>query len=597
MKKGKRIFSFLLIFFSIIADIFFLSQVYAASEGNVYQKLHFYFKSSEFGTIDDDKEMEAGIRELTECYCLFEADNRYTEIVIRLKSDILSCETYKKIIEKKNNLSSINDVRAFRKELNDFSKKFHQNIFYENEWLVELFDKEKVQHIEYTPFVKVLMPYDEINKSFLEKLICNEQVACVSLSMPVVYEDESDWNDILDGIGVQSIVSNATYTGDGIKIGISEAGGNCSSSNVLLSQMNITYQNASRSVSDHATSVASVLASIAPGAEYYCGSAEKPSWFLDQYCDVINCSWGHTPTRMGDNGRYAEGEFGYREDLDAIFDYIVTTHYVTIIKSAGNKNTDSTNSSYNPNGKITSPGYAYSVITVGGVYYDGAGLIKHSSGACYVSLDGQAKPNVSAFYNVSVPGIGPKSGTSYAAPQVAAAAALIMEGNFAYIVNPQAVMSVLMATAVKTNDYSEDYQYFSNKVGAGVINVDEALNCEVKFVSSAIASNIQENVYTKTLNLNAGDNLQVAFAWSPFVCGSETNGTFTTSSVSITNFNLYLYDASNTLVASSTLGLQNNVELMRYVVDTSGTYKIVVRLNGSFATGNDGDWISLHCNR
>jgi hypothetical protein len=72
------------------------------------------------------------------------------------------------------------------------------------------------------------------------------------------------------------------------------------------------------------------------------------NWFISNNVNVINMSWGSTTS------------YGSYLALDAFMDYHVRFSLVTIVKSAGNRGDESTDTA-----KVSSPGNGYNVITVG----------------------------------------------------------------------------------------------------------------------------------------------------------------------------------------------------------------------------------------
>ncbi|CCZ85511.1 peptidase S8/S53 subtilisin kexin sedolisin [Firmicutes bacterium CAG:631] len=103
-------------------------------------------------------------------------------------------------------------------------------------------------------------------------------------------------------------------------------------------------------VTEHATTVASVIAKMCPDAkllsvELSGNAVSEIDWMLDRNVNIINMSFGEkNPT-----GNY--------NSESAYVDYIVNTYKVTIISSSGNEGLDT--------GYITNPALGYNVITVG----------------------------------------------------------------------------------------------------------------------------------------------------------------------------------------------------------------------------------------
>ena len=195
---------------------------------------------------------------------------------------------------------------------------------------------------------------------------------------------------------------------------------------------------------------------------------------------------------------------------------------------------------------------------------------------------------------MTVPNIGSDSGTSYAAPQVAGCIALLEESDENYAVYPERVLSVLMSTARKTNDYSEDVGKFSETVGAGVVDLKRMIDSELHFKKRNMNRTNGFEVKRITISMTEGDELQVGLAWLVTAVNTSESAV-SISEVLITDYDLRVYTPSGSL-KSSALGNNSNVEMLRLTATESGTYTIVLYQYGSMANGNEGDWLSLTYN-
>ena len=398
----------------------------------------------------------------------------------------------------------------------------------------------------------------------------------------------------MTGIDAYNIVSAGKYTGSGVRIGIYEAEGVCDTSHVNLADKNITLHDTNSAISPHATAVTSIVALIAPNASFFVSDTpddlEALSWFIDNCCDVVNCSFGFYNNKLNSDGTYSKGIRSYRYDIDAIYDYQILAHFMTVCKSSGNVCTDNTKSDYNPDGDITSPGFAYNVITVGGVNrtsIDSAYRWIHASKASYISTEPTVKPNISAPFYMFIPNIGMRNGTSFSAPLVTACIAILEGCKPSYSAYPDRVMSVLTSTAQKTYDYGNGsfIGNFDKKVGAGIIDLDAAIESYQYTVLKNTNTAPKTEIISKELTLTAGTEIQIALSW--LATADATNET-----VYVTDYDIYLYNAAGTRVITSTLS-RTNVEMLRYIVPTTGTYRIVAFQFDLMNSNINQDWISL----
>ena len=448
-----------------------------------------------------------------------------------------------------------------------------------------------------------MLPSDIHLENFSD-LIENESISHISFDYVQETVSEMSWNNVLDTINATDIVEDQIYTGAGIRIGILEASGRCDDTHDTLSGIDITYNNdgtrpiEEQNISDHATKVTSILYTIAPDAEYYydiTANSADLSWFIDQYCDIINCSWGYTSAIKIADGQYAGATSNtYKMHQDGLYDYLVSTHFITVVKSAGNVNLNSTKSSYNPNALITNPGYAYNVITVGGVDFQSSNnpRLVHATLAAYESGSDSVKPNISAPFTVDIPGIGVDQGTSLSTPQVAASLALLYEAVPRLDSYPEIAMVLVTASAQETYDYSNDDGYIDEQVGTGVLNVsgmfDIAENGD--YEDDATFGN-QSEIFSIDIYLNEGDILQASTTWLVRIVVDEDGDP---SEMYFTDYDLVIQDENQILLDSSVLWSNSNVEFIRYEAEADGLYTIVVDLWGDFNYGgSDTDFLAI----
>ena len=571
---------------------------------SVYQKIHFYFGNAKFNTIDSVVEL----KEATET--LKASDSRKAaktdslgsvpqlEMIVGFESDFMSTPEYLAFSAERAQLKTSEDVLAFRKKLNAFSKEYHNNLVKSQLHQLSAVSYEKIVMIDYSPFVVMYVSASTLDAERLSSLAKSDAISTISIGYkPEVHSDYS-WNVTMQATNAYEIIQNETYTGEGVRIGIYESGGVCDVNHTNISWADITKRNANASIQEHATSVTSILTLMAPDAKFFVSEVYQygVSWFISQNCDIVNCSFSYLlATDENGDGIYEPESGAYHAGIDGIYDYQVAAHFITVVKSAGNISTDNTEVTYNPNGVVCSPGKAYNVLTVGGLEYAYIDEIEqhqwvYAEGACY-RCPVTMKPNVSAAYYISIPNISSEfRGTSAATPIVAGAVAFLMEKDALYFTNPQMVMSALTASADETYDYtSSSSNAFDNYVGAGALNAGDAIQSNLFYSrvvtdTTALYESTEQAVY-----LVSGDSLQVAFAWLATAFDSN-------DAAVPTDFELYVYDPQGNLVGSSTI-YRTMVEMIKIEANTTGTYRVVAQQDGSWSAATSGIPVSFYMNR
>ena len=637
--KRLRSISFVMVF---VLTFILMSPVYSVTEkdtdnvattqnhliqkeyDNYLNKLHFYFSgvstatektysrsvydgttasvATSFDYIDDLTELDKAVDNMYEYGDKHLVDNESIQVVVEFDSDYENTKEYAEFFEKGSKIKTIDDLRAFKKNVAEFSKEYHRQENKKNITKLKNIDYKKMKVIDYAPFVILEVDEKYIEAETLVDLAKEEAILNISLSAEEKIENEASWSRTLNAIDVQATVTTGGYTGEGVNIGVLEVG-ICDTGHENLEDINIDvdinckmdaeYNNPTNNA--HATAVTSIIALIAPDANYYFSNNTDVglSWFIEQGCDVVNCSFGYINTREnGDVYDYDLNKAVYRYHIDGLYDYQIKANFINVVKSAGNKNTDNTKSSYNPYNHITSPGLAYSVITVGGLDCS-LGLLgyklEHAENACYVATNNSTKPEISAIFSVDIPEIGVESGTSFAAPQVTACIALLCEKNPNYTWSTNMTKSAVIGSVKEVEDHTNiSNSYFDNETGAGCISFFN-VNKATVLNSITNANNPGSIISSDTMSLSKNVVLQSSLSWSPQVDISD-------DICYVTNYDIYVYDPDGNLVCTSALNSNSTVEFIRYKVKKAGVHTVAVYQNGANPTGTGMDYIGYTLN-
>lgn len=413
-----------------------------------------------------------------------------------------------------------------------------------------------------------------------------------------VYEDKiaQPELDVARSTISANTVHQLGFTGTGVKVAQIEAGGRIATTNPYLSGVIQDTAQVCSSVSNHSTRVAGIIRSthatvrgIAPGVNLWAGGScsgsasdleSRSTAAVNWGSRVLNLSWGTSNTTL-------------RPDAsDRFYDNMVFNLYRTVIKSAGNRG--GAGCSAGTDGNVTSPGLGYNVITVGN--FDDKNTTSWSDdlmAACsswrdpVAAISGTTVSNVREKPDLAAPGTkigttttsspwtdgvgGGDSGTSFAAPMVTGAAALLIQANNSLAAAPQAIKAILMATAVHN---IEGNQKLSEYDGAGGIVVNQAYNVARRLRGNWGASNYLCNSPTSldvgTMSLTGNVRTRAVLTWN-----QSPNYTFYNTKTSA-DLDLQIVNSSNQAVSLG-VGVFNNHEIVDFTPPTTGTYKLRVQ--------------------
>jgi hypothetical protein len=441
----------------------------------------------------------------------------------------------------------------------------------------------------YAPLIYCELTGDQINKISGYKFVTH-------IDLGRTYKEEHDSS-------IPTLRANIAHTrgikGNGVAIAI------CENDNVIGTNPNLNVvatKRASLANSAHAAHTAgdaacsdSTFPGVAPEADIYSAGAdswddddimEAIEWAISQGVRIINCSFGSdTDLDM--------------DVLDRYFDYLVRNNWITITKSAGNRG--------NSDGDVTSPGLAWNIITVGGINDKGNDnwaddvMYGASSFNNPKSTHGdREKPEVCAVgENVrsttlaspwiqAAPG---GSGTSYAAPMVAGAAAIIIERNWALGYWPEIVKAIVMSGATHN---IEGAQRLSNKDGAGAINVDliDRVTRDGQYFGRQLYKSDFNTGGTYTIlipYIKVGDRIKTVLCWDSYASRFSLLWFTFYFDMLGSDFDLALYAPDNSYVGGS-YSWDNTFEIIDISAKQNGTYTLKIL---KYRMDVDWEWVGV----
>ncbi|MCX7840365.1 MAG: S8 family serine peptidase, partial [Anaerolineae bacterium] len=377
------------------------------------------------------------------------------------------------------------------------------------------------------------------------------------------------------------LINSVGYTGTGISVAVVE-GERIYTANPYLSVAGAF--DASQPTADHPTAVGGIIASthptyrgLASGASLYSANGSYTNF------GVMSAAidWGSTNARVLNNSYFWQDDGGSSAffTIDRHLDYIVRYNYDFVTVAAGNFG----GAPCPVRPFVISPAKGYNVMSVGNYEdNDTLGWSDDSMNSCSSFGDprgdstsySHAKPEVAAVGSTisstlrsSVPAtaIGPVgSGTSYAAPMVAALAADLIGANTSLAIYPESLRAIIMATALHN---IEGDARLSDRDGTGGIVASAAIKTVERgdWSSQSITSTAS---FPKTFYAYAskGERVRFVINWL-----SNPNDTYT-SDVLPADLDLTAYRADGTTFVQSSASFGNPFEIVDFVAPASETY-------------------------
>lgn len=303
---------------------------------------------------------------------------------------------------------------------------------------------------------------------------------------------------------------------------------------------------------------------------------------VDLGANVINCSWSYGTTLEYD-------------DISMWIDSFIESSKVTIVFSAGNADDEN-------DMLMLLPSLASNTIIVGSSNGEGTLLSYFSKyetnyyepfKPTLVAPGGNVEDvslGVTHYHPLYVP-YHPYDydyevkGTSFAAPQVSGAIALMYDYNSRLLFYPQEVISLLVAGASNSTitNITYDSNDISDEAGSGLLNLSKTFEIMSKYNSVGYGNNSTSvNTVVKTIyfSLFLGEKVVISHA---FIRNqSSSNNIF--DCIEMSNYDIRVKNPSGSIIASS-YGTISNIDKVVFIAQTSGTYKVEVILVSKSSSG------------
>ncbi|MBO4770024.1 MAG: S8 family serine peptidase, partial [Clostridia bacterium] len=461
-----------------------------------------------------------------------------------------------------------------------------------------LFDDAEIEFVsQYSPVIIAKMTFERLVEiSDDERFVFADEYAeslieCQSLT------------DMKNSIKATNVHASTPYhyTGSGIKIGMVDLG-----QPVINTVSYIRYNDVNPSTSncEHADEVIQILSKVAPDATFYCApvwngtpfnssSLYTIEWLIGRGVNIIvsGCSIGND----------AVNQYGM---VSAWIDHIAYQDDVHFVMPAGNWVEENGASSASG---IVSGGMAYNAITVGNVNTNGTPTIYSDDYRCITSSYNSSvmmtnpnsckKPDICAAGTSLVTMHGVATGTSYSAPQVAGALALICQSKSILKTRQDAAKAILLASVNFDSplaDTPTGMNYMAT--GAGFLDCVGAawVAKNGRFKYGSISTNTTYKSYT--FNVTSSDTrIRVALTYlkNNHIDEYWSHSSYTPTDpvpthvdeTPIARLHIAVYaPGSSTPLSTHYVHNGTNVDIWDFVPSVTGTYTVRVYRDSALAT-------------
>ncbi len=390
-----------------------------------------------------------------------------TRLSEEIASDLQSAPSSLLLIAESNSEdSSASEIEAIQAKIAEKRRQSRELYDAQNTAFAErCLNPEDIVYIShYSPVI-----ITTLNETQANRLALNDQVTSIELyaeTDDLIKQEESPTAPLADVTATNylSMIRASTpknlYSGTGIKVGVLDQGIPTDTSLGVIESFSPDTNN---TYAYHANLVASIIKSIAPNVQLYAARLKNENsqvsyhiqaieWLLSKNVNIINasCAVGYD----ANNGYGAMAKW---------LDHIAIDHCVTFVKSAGNDGSSGVNSG----------AMSYNSIVVGSV--DSSYTHYQNSSYNFMPSNFAQKPDICApGVNIGTGSYSPQTGTSYAAPQVTGAIALMCQQKSDLLIYPETIKAVLTAGVNRdhnpniTSPLNNTNPYY--KYGAGILD-------------------------------------------------------------------------------------------------------------------------------